>query len=121
MRATHEALSYMITPFQNPPITVLAYKGLIDRNGQFKPITTTPTPVQLTPEEFKELISPTSEGKPAGDFRLSDILQVLKKRLGNGAKAPASEPAKEPTNDAAAQLKEGDTTTAPETQEKKSA
>ncbi len=112
IRATHETYSYVITPFHNPPIKVSIHKGHIDRNGLFKSIPSSAKSIDLTPEEFKELISPTPEGKPAGDFRLSDILRVLKKRLDKGAK--------EPTPEAVTQPEEATTPAIPEASEIKS-
>lgn len=78
-RATHEAYSFLITPFAYPPIKVLVYKGHIDQRGTFQALDS-PKDIIITQDEFKELLSPNSHGKPAGDFRLSDILHCLKKR-----------------------------------------
>lgn len=78
-RVTHEAYSYMITPFAYPPIKVLIYKGHIDTKGIFQAVDS-PKDVILTQDEFKELLCPNAHGKPAGDFRLSDILRCLKRR-----------------------------------------
>jgi len=78
-RATHEAYSFLITPFAYPPIKVLVYKGHIDQRGIFQALDV-PRDIIITQDEFKELIRPDSHGKPAGDFRLSDILRCLKKR-----------------------------------------
>ncbi len=78
-RVTHEAYSYMITPFAYPPIKVLVYKGHIDNRGTFQAVDS-PKDIIITQEEFKELLCPNAHGKPAGDFRLSDILRCLKRR-----------------------------------------
>jgi hypothetical protein len=86
-RVTHEAYSYLITPFAYPPIKVLVYKGHIDHRGTFQALDA-PKDIIITQDEFKELLCPNSHGKPAGDFRLSDILRCLKKR--DAAKAPAA-------------------------------
>jgi len=37
--------------------------------------------VDITQEEFKLLLDPTPAGKPAGDFRLSDVMSVLNRRF----------------------------------------
>jgi len=79
-KATHEAYCYTITPFQNPPIKVLIYKGLIDRRGQFQTLGDTQHCIDITAQEFKELLDPNPNGKPAGDFRLSDVLSLVKRR-----------------------------------------
>jgi hypothetical protein len=104
-RATHEAYGYMITPFAYPPIRVQVYKGHIDQRGTFHALEA-PKDIIITQDEFKELLSPNANGKPAGDFRLSDILGCLKRRAGpkpadpSGTKAspagnvPDAEPAK---------------------------
>src|SRR4051812_26690188 len=78
-RVTHEAYSYTITPFAYPPIKVQIYKGHIDLKGTFQALDL-PKDIHITQEEFKELLCPNAQGKPAGDFRLSDILRCLKKR-----------------------------------------
>lgn len=90
-RVTHEAYSYMITPFAYPPIKVLIYKGHIDQKGTFQAVDS-PKDIILTQAEFKELLCPNAHGKPAGDFRLSDILRCLKRR--NAPPAPPAEAAK---------------------------
>jgi hypothetical protein len=90
-RVTHEAYSYMITPFAYPPIKVMVYKGHIDHRGTFQAVDA-PKDIVITQDEFKELLCPNAHGKPAGDFRLSDILRCLKKRNSiatDGAKEPA--------------------------------
>ena len=87
-RVTHEAYSYMITPFAYPPIKVLVYKGHIDHRGTFQALDA-PKDIIITQDEFKELLSPNAQGKPAGDFRLSDILRCLKKRNGPKSAPPA--------------------------------
>lgn len=87
-RVTHEAYSYMITPFAYPPIKVLVYKGHIDHRGTFQALDA-PKDIIITQDEFKELLSPNAQGKPAGDFRLSDILRCLKKRNGPKSAQPA--------------------------------
>ncbi len=80
-KVTHEAYCYSITPFLNPPIKVITFKGFIDpAKGRFRPVTSTQTLVDITPDEFRALLNPTSEGKPAGDFRLSDIHGILNRR-----------------------------------------
>jgi hypothetical protein len=78
-RVTHEAYSFLITPFAYPPIKVFVYKGHIDPRGTFQALDA-PKDIIITQDEFKELLSPNSQGKPAGDFRLSDILRCLKRR-----------------------------------------
>lgn len=78
-RATHEAYSFMITPFAYPPIKVFVYKGHIDQRGTFQALDA-PKDLVITQDEFKELLRPNPQGKPTGDFRLSDILHCLKKR-----------------------------------------
>jgi len=95
-RVTHEAYSYMITPFAFPPIKVQIYKGHIDHRGTFQALDA-PKDVHITQEEFKELLSPNAQGKPAGDFRLSDILRCLKKR-----NAPKESSGADPVGTAAA-------------------
>jgi hypothetical protein len=86
-KATHEAYCYSITPFLNPPIKVSTYKGFIDSSGRFHPITDSQTVTEITLDEFRTLLRPTSQGKPTGDFRLSDIQGVLvyRRRSGGGA------------------------------------
>lgn len=100
-RVTHEAYSYLITPFAYPPIKVMVYKGLIDHRGTFQAIDA-PKDIVLTQEEFKELLSPNSQGKPAGDFRLSDVLRCLKRRT-LPKKAPGESAANAPAPEAAAE------------------
>jgi hypothetical protein len=78
-RVTHEAYSFMITPFAYPPIKVFVYKGHIDPRGTFQALDA-PKDIIITQDEFKELLCPNELGKRAGDFRLSDILHCLKKR-----------------------------------------
>lgn len=95
-RVTHEAFSYLITPFAYPPIKVMVYKGHIDTRGTFQALDA-PRDIFITAEEFKDLLCPNSQGKPAGDFRLSDILRCLKKR---SVPKPAED--KEPAADPAA-------------------
>lgn len=92
-RATHEAYSYHITPYQNPPVKLEVVKGFIDKNGQFLAIPTSTRIVDITLTEFRELISPTPQGKPAGDFRLSDVLGVIRRRTVVPAAVPAAAPA----------------------------
>lgn len=91
-RATHEAYSYHITPYQNPPVKLEVVKGYIDKNGQFLAIPTSAKVVDITLTEFRELISPTPQGKPAGDFRLSDVLGVIRRRTAAPAPVPAAAP-----------------------------
>jgi hypothetical protein len=79
-RVTHETYIFNITPYMNPPITVQTVKGLIDKRGQFQAVPGNLNLIHVTLEEFKQLISPTPQGKPAGDFRLSDVLKLIKKR-----------------------------------------
>jgi hypothetical protein len=93
-RVTHEAYSYMITPFAYPPIKVLIYKGHIDRQGIFQALAS-PKDIILTQDEFKELLCPNAHGKPAGDFRLSDILRCLRRRDAPAAEAEAGKPGTE--------------------------
>lgn len=90
-RVTHEAYSYHITPYQNPPVKLEVVKGFIDHHGQFLAVHATVKVVDITPTEFRELISPTPQGKPAGDFRLSDVLGMLKRRTAAPAQAAARE------------------------------
>jgi hypothetical protein len=78
-RVTHEVYNYMIKPYASPPIVVEIVKGNII-NGKFKPIVESAAKFQISFEEFKLLISPNDKGKPAGDFRLSDIVALLRKR-----------------------------------------
>ncbi len=87
-KATHEVFCYAITPFQSPPIKVQTYKGNLDSNGHFQVLIDTQTTIDLSQEEFKKLLSPTPEGKPAGDFRISDILRALKSRRKIGDALP---------------------------------
>jgi hypothetical protein len=87
-RATHEAYCYSIVPYHNPPVKLEVVKGLIDKNGQFLALPTTVKAIEITPDEFRQLISPTPQGKPAGDFRLSDVLSLLKKRLQKAVEPP---------------------------------
>jgi hypothetical protein len=106
-RATHEAYGYMITPFAYPPIKVQVYKGHIDQRGTFHALEA-PKDILITQEEFKELLSPNANGKPAGDFRLSDILGCLKRRAvpkpaePAESKAPAAAGVPEPARAAVA-------------------
>jgi hypothetical protein len=88
-RATHEAYSYHITPYQNPPVKLEVVKGFIDKSGQFLAIAATAKAVDITPTEFRELISPTPQGKPAGDFRLSDVLGMVRRRNGSPPAPPS--------------------------------
>lgn len=90
-RATHEAYSYHITPYQNPPVKLEMVKGYIDKSGQFLALPTTLKVVDITLTEFRELISPTPQGKPAGDFRLSDVLGLIRRRSAEPTKAAAAE------------------------------
>jgi hypothetical protein len=69
----------MITPFAYPPIKVQVYKGHIDQRGTFQALDA-PKDILITQDEFKELLLPNKQGKPVGDFRLSDILRCLKMR-----------------------------------------
>lgn len=94
-RATHEAFSYHITPYKNPPVKVEMVKGFIDRHGQFLAIPESIRALDITASEFRELISPTPQGKPAGDFRLSDVLTLVRRRVSEAQKAdiPESPPA----------------------------
>ncbi len=93
-RVTHEAYAYMITPFAYPPIKVQVYKGHIDQRGTFHALDA-PKDILITQDEFKQLLSPNAQGKPAGDFRLSDILRCLKNR--NSPKVPEPVEAKTET------------------------
>lgn len=79
-KVTHEVYSYAITPFQNPPIKVHVYKGTFDSVGHFQVLVDTQTTIEISQEEFRWLLNPTPNGKPAGDFRLSDVWSVLKRR-----------------------------------------
>ena len=45
--------------------------------------------MDITPSGFRELISPTPQGKPAGDFRLSGVLGVLRRRNAQPPAPPA--------------------------------
>lgn len=90
-KATHEVFCYSIMPFQNPPIQVRIYKGTLDAAGHFQVLTDTQAPIEITQEEFKWLLNPTPQGKPAGDFRLSDVLWILKRRLAKSEGKSASE------------------------------
>lgn len=105
-RATHEAYSYHITPYQNPPVKLEAVKGFIDKSGQFQAIPTSARVVEISLTEFRELISPTPQGKPAGDFRLSDVLSVIRRRT--AAPAPAPAPAESAAPDPAKAAPDGD-------------
>jgi hypothetical protein len=58
---------------------VQVYKGHIDQRGTFQALDA-PKDILITQDEFKELLRPNEHGKPAGDFRLSDILRCLKLR-----------------------------------------
>lgn len=81
-KVTHEVYGYAIMPFQNPPITVQVFKGSLDGNGHFQVLASSQTRIEITQEEFRWLLNPTPKGKPAGDFRLSDVLGVLERRSG---------------------------------------
>lgn len=76
-RATHEVYCYSIKPFMNPPITVSIYKGTLDAKGHFQVLVESQTTIEVGQEGFRWLLNPTPQGKPAGDFRLSDVLTVL--------------------------------------------
>lgn len=80
---THEVFCYSIAPFRSPPITVIVYKGTLDSKGQFNVLLDTQSTIEISQEEFRWLLNPTPQGKPAGDFRLSDVLVILqgKKRI----------------------------------------
>jgi hypothetical protein len=84
-KVTHEVFCYAITPFQNPPIKVLVYKGNMDGQGHLEIHTDTQSTVEITQDEFKSLLNPTPAGKPAGDFRLSDVMSVLNRRFKKNA------------------------------------
>ncbi len=80
IRVTHEAYCYTIVPFAFPPVQIKTVKGHIDRMGRFKPLLPMVTAFEVSQEEFRALISPTTQGKPAGDFRISDIVSMWRKR-----------------------------------------
>ena len=88
-KATHEIYSYAITPFLVPPIKVHTYKGTLDAAGRFQVLVDTQSTIELTQAEFKGLLDPNPKGKKAGDFRLSDVLEILRKRESDGAPLPA--------------------------------
>jgi len=99
-KVTHEVYGYAIMPFQNPPIKVHTYKGMLDAAGHFQVLVDTQSTIEITPEEFKWLLNPTPNGKPAGDFRLSDVWSVLKRRYEKGevkATTPEIAPSSEKT------------------------
>jgi hypothetical protein len=61
--------------------------------------------MHINPTEFRELISPTPQGKPAGDFQLSDVLCLIRRRTlpvdaaqvpKQASASPASDPAASP-------------------------
>lgn len=79
-KMTHEVFCYSITPLSNPPVTVDVFKGWINKKGLFQTLETSKRSNAITADEFKELLEGNPSGKPAGDFRLSDILRVLGKR-----------------------------------------
>jgi hypothetical protein len=79
-KVTHEIYSYAITPFQVPPIKVHTYKGTFDGTGRFQVLVDTQFTLEITQAEFKGLLDPNPKGKKAGDFRLSDVLELLRKR-----------------------------------------
>ncbi len=79
-KVTHEVYSYAITPFLVPPIKVHTYKGTLDAAGRFQVLVDTLATIELTQAEFKGLLDPSPKGKRAGDFRLSDVLNVLRSR-----------------------------------------
>ena len=57
----------------------MVHKGHIDHPGSFQAVND-PKDIIITHDEFMELLSPNAHGKPAGDFRLSDILRCLRRR-----------------------------------------
>lgn len=79
-KVTHEIFSYSINPFLILPVKVQAYKGTLDAAGHFQVLAETQSIVELTQLEFKGLLDPNPKGKRAGDFRLSDVLEILRKR-----------------------------------------
>ncbi len=80
IRLTHEAYCYTIVPYAFPPIQVKRVKGHIDRMGRFRPVLPMESGFEISQDEFRQLISPTSMGKPAGDFRISDVVAIWRKR-----------------------------------------
>jgi hypothetical protein len=77
-KVTHEVYCFSITPFLSPPITVMVYKGSLDAKGNFQVLAECQSTISINQEEFRWLLNPTPQGKPAGDFRLSDVLVILK-------------------------------------------
>lgn len=73
-------------------IEVRKMKGVIDENGVFKDIGSHQV-VTLDAQGFSDLLASTGGGKPAGDFRLSDIAPAILKRQ---AEIKAAEDAKQP-------------------------
>ena len=88
-KVTHEIYSYAITPFLVPPIKVHTYKGTLDAGGRFQVLVDTQATIELTQAEFKGLLDPNPKGKRAGDFRLSDVLEILRRRGGRAEPMPA--------------------------------
>jgi hypothetical protein len=76
-KATHEVYCYSIKPFVSPPITVSIYKGSLDARGHFQVLVESQTTIDVGQEGFRRLLNPSPQGKPAGDFRLSDVLHLL--------------------------------------------
>jgi hypothetical protein len=109
VRLTHEAFCYTITPYAFPPIQVKRVKGYIDGKGVFRPVLPMEAGFEITQDEFRQLISPTPQGKPAGDFRISDVLAIWRKREKppEAAAGPAAdaEKASEEENAAATEIK----------------
>lgn len=88
-KVTHEIYGYAITPFSVPPVKVHTYKGTLDAAGRFQVLVDTQATLELTQAEFKGLLDPNPNGKRAGDFRLSDVLEILKKRNGDNTPVQA--------------------------------
>jgi hypothetical protein len=80
VKLTHEAYCFTIVPYAFPPVQVRSVRGHIDRMGRFKPMLPMETSFEISQEEYRLLISPTPQGKPAGDFRISDVIAMWRKR-----------------------------------------
>ncbi len=91
-KVTYEAYNFVIKPYCSPPIVLEIVKGNIS-NGKFKPIVESAKKFLFTFEEYKLLMLPNANGKPAGDFRLSDVVDLIRKR--NARPIPADSPSLE--------------------------
>lgn len=79
VQATHEDYGHIFHPHVGQ-VRSFRYLGTVDADGKFNPFPNAEgAGVLIENDDYKELIAPTTQGKPAGVFRTDDVIRIHKK------------------------------------------